>query len=420
MKSLFYTRISVFLALLFISGLAQAAAFFDNLTVNSTTTNLTVGQNAAVNINWTTFVSSDNNVTGNIVATSSGGVYGNGLGNVRTTLRFDYGQANGLTSSPHVFNEVILIPSSLIDQAVNLGLTSITYTRTFSLVEGTIPSGTQQATVTFNIVQPTTPTTPAPSSLTNPSVSTLDLNRLSLTFNDNSIVKLVKPKTYLNAVAQISYTGTGLLDAVWKIATPASTQGAQDAAQLIYIPLRTVRQYLGAGGRVILQSPKLPTDMPGNYVVTLTINPAAQTNINFNQPVILRYAVGVDGEELRARKQPPINVASPRDKALLDENTRFKWQPVAGARAYQLELYLPDRRRPMSSELSEQGYDESSIADQAPASGLLVPGKRTSLSLGELSKQHLRHGETYLWRIIAIGQDGSIISSSPIREIRIP
>ncbi len=383
--------------------------------VAPTAINYQVGSGSSISLLWT--ITTTGNGGGG--ATSRQGIF-TSAPNVNSPIVVGGGTLSLATPSlgSASVSETVNIPPLVLTTAQTQSLDTIYYYRIFdNVAEGP----TNAAFVQINLIRPTTPITPGGGALSSStSVSELNLNRLALSFNDNSIVKLVKPKTYLNAVAQISYTGTGLLDAVWKIATPASTQGAQDAAQLIYIPLRTVRQYLGAGGRVILQSPKLPTDMPGNYVVTLTINPAAQTNINFNQPVILRYAVGVDGEELRARKQPPINVASPRDKALLDENTRFKWQPVAGARAYQLELYLPDRRRPMSSELSEQGYDESSIADQAPASGLLVPGKRTSLSLGELSKQHLRHGETYLWRIIAIGQDGSIISSSPIREIRIP
>lgn len=402
------------------SSATFAAATLDNLTVSASTSSVTIGQNSTISINWTSFVSSDANVTGNIVAASSAGSYGNRLGTVRNTLSYNYGQTNGLASAPHVFNETLIIPASLISQAASLGLTVISYTRSFTVTEGGTPQGTLQATVELLLVQPPPPPNTNGATSANPAASELNLQRLSLGFNDSSIVKVVKPKTQLNAVAQINYTGTGLLDALWKVALPASTQGVRDENRLIYIPLRSVRQYLGAGGRIFLQSPKLPTDMRGNYVLTLEVRPGNQVNIDFAQPVILRYAVGDGGDIVGPHKQAPIRISFPRDKALLTERTEFKWQPVPGARAYQLELYLPNRRGPMNSELSDATYDDTSIADKTPDTGLLVPGKRTSLNIGALSRQHLKHGETYLWRIIAIGHDGTIISSSAIREIRIP
>jgi len=398
------------------SSNARAAATFDNLTVNAAPTSVTIGQTSTVNVSWTTTVSSDLNVTGNIIASSPTGTYSNGLGNVINTLSYSYGQTNGLAGAIHVFNEPLILSAALTSQAATLGLTSIQYQRTFTLVEGTIISGTLQATATINLVTP-----PAAAVPPGNSQSVLSIDRIALRFNDNSTVRLVRPEALISAVAEIRYNGTGLLDAIWEVATPASTLGGQSVDRLIYTPLRSVRQYLGAGGVIYLQSPRLPAAAQGNYVVRLRVR--QPTNLGFNLP-ILRYAVNPEGAALPGEKRPPLRLSAPANNALLQADTHFRWQAVRGARAYQLELYLAkDHRRPSTqpgSEPGKLGYDETSIDKQAPATGLLVPGRKTSLSIGALSRQHLRHGETYLWRILAIGAEGRIISSSPIREIRIP
>jgi hypothetical protein len=141
--------------------------------------------------------------------------------------------------------------------------------------------------------------------------------------------------------------------------------------------------------------------------------------LSFTQP-ILRYSVNQGAEATGPRKMKPVKLREPADNALLRGETRFRWQPVRGARAYQLELYLSPEKHSPSSEIDSETYDETSIAKQRPASGVLVPGKKTSLSIGALSRQHLRHGETYLWRIVAIDKRGQILTSSPVRKIRIP
>ena len=395
--------------------MTMAAASLDSLTVGATPTSVTIGQTTTVNLIWTTTVSSDGNVTAPIIASSTSGTYLNGLGGNVTTLSFNYGQTNNLNNAPHLFPESIIISAALSNQADTQGLTTIQYQRSFSLAEGTIPSGTLIATATINLLPAPTPPPALAGTASDPGI--LNIDRMALKFNDNSSIKLVKPKTVLSAVSEIRYTGTGLFDAIWEVAMPTSTLGNQQIDRLIYTPLRSVRQFLGAGGRIYLQSPILPSDIQGNYILRLRVR--EPSSLGFTQPV-LRYSVNESGDTTVRRDLPPVKVSTPKNNSLLNSDTRFTWQSVRGAKAYQLELYLADDKKPLSSELSQITYDETSIVKKSLATGILVPGKKTSLSIGTLSRQHLRPRENYLWRIIAIGQSGEIISTSPIRIIKTP
>ena len=234
--------------------------------------------------------------------------------------------------------------------------------------------------------------------------SVLTLSRIALRFSDNSIARLIPPGAGLSAVAEINYSGTGLLDAVWEIADPSSTRGGAP----FYIPVKVVRQYLGVGGRIYLQSPALPSRRSGDYLLRLSIRqPAGSPAV----PVI-RYTVTASADSLQDSRRPPVKLLGPSPGALLTEAVRFSWRGVEGATAYQLELY------PAPGNGSRP--DDAAIDDDTPASGILVPGNTTGIGLGALSRSHLRHGRTYYWRVLAIGAKGRLLSRSPLREIRAP
>ena len=55
-----------------------------------------------------------------------------------------------------------------------------------------------------------------------------------------------------------------------------------------------------------------------------------------------------------------------------------------------------------------------------PITGTIVPGEQTSVSLSMLTQGHLRPGQSYFWRVIAIGDGGVILGESPVREVRVP
>ncbi len=364
------------------------------LTVSPGTINYVPGSNALLSLLWNITTYGDGN---NRSLPSSAGVFSatsyigqTSLGTLNTTLNTPALPDTGTVSTI----ENLLIPQTVLDAAQATGLTSIYFIRSFfdnpCAPTASCPYGTNASSVRINLVAP------------NPNAA-LALSRVALRFSDNTSVKVIQPNTSLMALADISYTGSGLLNAMWEIAEPVSTLG-----QPVFVPIQPVRQFLVAGGRVYLQTPPLPTQQQGLHVVRLTIN---QPIPGFTLP-ILQYAVNPDGDVAGALVLPPVRINSPPDNALLARDTQFNWQAVKGARAYQLELFLPEQ--------SGLKPDDAAITKHTPATGVMVPAKKNTLSLGELSRNKLRPNTTYYWRILAIGDGGQILSASALREIRIP
>ncbi len=222
----------------------------------------------------------------------------------------------------------------------------------------------------------------------------LSLARVSLRFSDGSRRRVVGVEHPLRALATVNYTGGGLLQAVWEVATPPGTSG-----QAIYRPLLFVRQYLMPGGQALLQSPPLPVSMAGRYVVRLRVESPALDGA----PLALEYSVN---PALRGTASAPreLPLRLPEGGASLQPATRFAWQPVTGARAYQLEFYAAD---------ALPGW-------QHPESGMVVPATTTHLRLSELARGHLATGRSYRWRVLAIGADGRMLAISDLRELLVP
>ena len=51
---------------------------------------------------------------------------------------------------------------------------------------------------------------------------------------------------------------------------------------------------------------------------------------------------------------------------------------------------------------------------------MLVPGNQTTTTLSLNARQRLTPGRAYLWRVLAISEDGTVIGQSPMREMRTP
>ena len=371
------------------------------LATNPTSVNYQAGSGVFLNVSW------------EITTVGNGG--GTAISSVGTfTLSPDPSTAIATrnttlsASSPPAgtisIGEFFQLPASVENYIQQNTPATIYYYRDFIAgAEGTTPPAFLQ----INITYPQPPATGGAGSggtLLPNTESVLTLSRIALRFSDNSIAKLIPPGAGLSAVAEINYSGTGLLDAVWEIADPSSTRGGAP----FFIPVKVVRQYLGVGGRIYLQSPALPTRRSGDYLLRLSIRQPAG---NLSVPV-LRYTVTPSADSVQDSRLPPVKLLSPAPGALLTEQVQFSWRSVKGAKAYQLELYpAPD---------NGSQPDDASVSDDIPASGILVPGNRTAIGLGALSRSHLQHGKTYYWRVLAIGANGKLLSRSLLREIRAP
>lgn len=388
----------------------------------STTTSLPITvswgiiENSGGGLPITTFSSNSG-----VFTTASGIAPGVVLGSsINTSVSISCDDVAGCNTTPEI---PFSIPADVLTDAQTLGASTIFYRRTFADATTSL-AGSLQINLIFPAPPPAPPPTPPtapppPTPTVNNPQSVLSITRQSLRFSDNSTRKLIETKTKISAVAELKYTGSGLLDAFWEYVSPLSSTG-----RLVYTPLYTVRRYLGIGGRVILQSPPLPTSATGQYILRLRIlkTPTNPNGVEFTDNLpgglpILRYTV-IESDDKNKVSLPPIQTNTPNDNTVLQTDTIFNWQAVDGANAYQLELYIVDSIPTTDPIQNALRIDASVLKNKKPEAGLLIPAKETSLSLSTLARGMLKQQQSYYWRIIAIGNNGKILTTSSIKTIR--
>jgi hypothetical protein len=182
-----------------------------------------------------------------------------------------------------------------------------------------------------------------------------------------------------------------------------------------------MRQYLGAGRNAILQSPHLPTNQAGLYLVRLRVN---QPGVSFEHPVLQYHVVPETKAGKAADELSVIRQTSPLPFAVYKPATEFRWKAVKGAKAYQLEIHNMDTSPPDSVQVYSPDVNKTSSNNLAPESkpvtGIVLPANKTSVKLSAMSQQYLQRGHRYRWRVIAVGTDGSVIGVSGMQEIQTP
>ena len=288
------------------------------------------------------------------------------------------------------FTETVLVPRNVVFRATKLGIPTVTYSRIFTDSDKANPGSVNLAVVGSGS-------------------AAFGVSRISLTFEDHSRVQVLQSGKPLQAIAEINFSGSGLLKAVWEVADSITTSGNP-----IFRTLRIVRRNLAGVGRVKLTSPALPTTTDGLYLVRFRVTDLAT---GFETPVLRYYvtprpAADTPKESMRLR--------TPRRNARVDGETRFSWQPVAGALAYQLEVY-PVERTGAAALPGTERHAELLVSPDDPArrpiTGVVLPGNKTSTGLRSISLEHLEKGRRYRWRVMAIGKDGTVIGESALRDI---
>ena len=217
----------------------------------------------------------------------------------------------------------------------------------------------------------------------------LTLSRVALHFDDRTLVRVLRQGEAAVAIAEITYSGSGVFSGLWEVAAPPSTLG-----EPVFVPLGGASTNLTAGGLTEVTSPALPSAIAGTYYVRFRV----RSPIVSFQSLLLRYAVE-QGPAI-----PPIVVTSPEAHASFKPDTRFSWQPAAGATAYRLEFYAAD----------------ASPDYEPPLSGEWLPAERRDSMLSALAQTHLTAGRGYRWRIVAFDGDGQVVGRSSLYEIRTP
>ncbi len=218
----------------------------------------------------------------------------------------------------------------------------------------------------------------------------LNLSRVALHFDDRSLVRVLRNGEAALAIAEINYSGSGLLSGLWEIASPPSTQG-----EPVFVPLASVNINLGGGGLNEVTSPTLPANGAGVYYIRFRVR---EPVVAFTG-VVVRYAVE-DGTDAA----PAIEVVGPPQAALLLADTPFQWRAAPDAVAYRLEFFE-------SEPLDEEAQ---------PVFGAWVPAEGRDTLLSALAQSHLQPGRQYHWRVVAWSAQGRVVAHSALFEIRTP
>jgi hypothetical protein len=274
--------------------------------------------------------------------------------------------------------ESLVIPQTVARRAQQLGFSQVLFLRTFT----DTPDATTATSVLLIDLAGAS------------SAGQIQIDRVQMQFSNGKRVTSLSAESELQAEALLRYRGSGMIEYSWEIASPPSTQG-----QIFYTPMVSRKQFVLAGSEIKLQSPILPSSRNGLYFVRLKLN---NPNPNFEMP-ILRYTVVPQTSE-----QPKsMLVGSPPQDAVLSTQTQFSWQAVSGAKVYQVEVFL------------EQPNDTAHSSKQLirPVTGTQVPATKEQLSFNAISLAHLRTGQTYYWRVIAVDQAGKVLAISKSRRL---
>lgn len=384
-----HTAVRLLATLLLVVNVGVVFADVTAVTVTPTTRPVSANQPTVLNIVWQ--VTRD--PLGGLTVSSTRGEFAFGssiLGVVPTALT----RTQAASNTQYVFTETVTVPPHILQRAQKLGLPGLVYVRSFT--DGLGDS------VGFVLL-----------AYASPAATGFSVHRQALYYDDRAAIKIIDPGERLRATAEITFGGTGLLQGVWEIADPATTAG-----EPIFRTISSVRQHL-AGETVKLESPLLPTDSTGVYLVRFRITDPAVT---FDMPVIQYFVSARQGSAPRE-----LVVHAPVPGAVLAADTAFSWQRVPNARAYQLLVYAASRttapyRPDAGAAESPAAPSDLAVAalKRAPVTGVLVPAARTRATLAPATRAHLESGATYVWRVQAIDANGAVIAESPARTIVLP
>lgn len=233
----------------------------------------------------------------------------------------------------------------------------------------------------------------------------LAVQRIDLQFETGSRTQVVARDGGLRAVADVRFSGSGLLQAEWQVSVADGLRGSGRFRTLALVR----RPLLSSGtGRLRLFSPPLPTEAAGLYEVALVVTEPD----SLTERSAIRYFVTPSA-------LPPvadIDLLSPADGSALTEATLFSWRGLPNAAAYQIEVFADDGASPGDTPQVPLLRDGAPSAT-APLSGRVVSGTETQTRLSQLSLRHLPLGQDYRWRLRALGSSGEVIGVSSFRRL---
>lgn len=362
-------------ALALLLAAAPAAAQVQNVAAEPAASNLAAGAATTLGLQWQAVTDQGPGTT--LVSTvgtfRAGGPGGAVLGRVERTVSgtadVSLGNFDGATIA-----ETVRVPERVTLRAQAAGADRIVYVRSFDDGSGNTGSGGTTLALTGGLG------------------GDFDIRRVALRFDDGSVQRVVAPEGALQAIAQLTFAGSGRLEGRWEIARPASTRGEPAFRSIGLVR----RELTGTGREATLRSPELPTRDDGIYLVRLRITSPA----NDLGPAEIGYAVNAG---LDAAPEPAaLDGLGPPHGATWEPGTRFEWARLDSAVAYRLELR------------------DAPGLDTEPVSGVLVPAPADEAALSRVARSHLDAGRSYWWRIVAFDAHGDVIGHSPPRRLHVP
>lgn len=380
-------------SLIMLLGMACGMARADVLSasVNPASQGIALGRQALVSLNWQA-VRDETNCLGTVTSASVEIRAGQINGPLLRTLprRLSRSIACNPTFGTRTFSfaDTLSIPSSVSEQALQLGSDRLVLVRTFT--DGL--SGSSAA---------------ATLALRSPAAAGFSLTAIQLELARGGAQRVIEQGEAVSARATFYYTGSGLLRGQWELASPPGTAGVP-----LYRPLRQVQQLLPAGGQATIKAPPLSSDIPGLYLLRFRPHSAsAETTLPVLQYQVISSEAGPTG-------RVAISLMAPARGAVMHSDTPFQWQPVAVATSYRLHFYategshLPRLDGGLAEPLQPRG--------DGPVTAQWLSAGQTRAQPGPLVWEKLSAPGTYLWQVEALDGEGRIVGVSEWREVQRP
>lgn len=363
--------------LLLHSGLLLADLQTGSVTNLSGSNNISNTNAVTITLRWSMQSAGNIRQLPGSVITSTQGVFSHPTGRVLSINNKVLSKTITPSAAPSnvSITETLRIPKSLLYTAAKLGLTQISYARSFTDCPGpTCNTLVPTPTITFN--------------LSGSTGSSFGITSYKLRFDNDQVASVVGQGDELKSVAYINVTRTGTIRGVWEVATPATTPGKP-----AYKILQSVQRQLTNFNINEITSPPLPTDSIGIYLV----------RFRFQDPVLagelptLRYNVTIASGG--TSKGIVVKALQPAEGATLSLETEFEWEAIPGASAYKLEFITPPAM--LSS--------DNQIERSTPIAGMLVKSDDAKTLINKAVMENLVPGQLYWWHVIGLNKNGKAV-----------
>ncbi len=307
-----------------------------------------------------------------------------------------------------LFPEVLTIDGEQIAAWLQQGIRRVGYRRTFTSPGSTPRSAQLLLTISGSTLE----------GMRDGTAAQLQIARMELAFASGNRIEIADPGSSLTARLTLGYGGSGTLRGRWQIAEPGGGN------RPFFRTLALVREPLAPVQRAVIESPQLPTQARGRYVLRFcleTQEAGTEECVDSSSTVQTLYEIAAYERVAEIDGVQPNGLAA-------GPATPFRWSEVQGATTYQLQIFLPGtpapgalldgdspaNASPASASDPASASGPASVSDLHFVTGLLVPGETSRAALSELVRSKLEPGRRYLWRVTAHDVEGRLLARSRV------